>query len=167
MKTLIATACVLLVAAIANAQCYNKTPAYTMAHWAQVKFAALEGMYVQWDVTKPGQYDSAPLVAPGRQSFGMGYGYALKFTRLPGRYGVELFGTFEVLPPDWRSLAYLAHNAITVEITQEEIDQALAGKLVSKVIYLPKGSVAGPPAAGRETVLAILRLGNRFPRTRE
>jgi len=167
MKTAIVSAYVLLTATIAGAQCYNKTPAYTMAHWAQVKFEAPEGMYVQWDVTKPGQYDSVPLVAPGRQSFGMGYVYALKFTRLPGRYGVELFGTLEVLSPDWRSLAYLGHNAITVEITQEEIDQVTAGKLVSKVIYLPKGSVAGPPAAGREAVLAVLRLGDRLPKTRE
>jgi hypothetical protein len=121
-------------------------------------------MFVQWDVTRPGQYDSTPLVTPGRQEFAMGYGYALKLSRLPGRYGVELYGSLEVFPVTWRKMEYLAHSAIRVEITEEEIDAVLAGKMVSKVIRLPQEDIEGPPESGNDAVLAVLRLGNRFPR---
>ena len=87
--------------------------------------------------------------------------------RLPGRYGEELFGSIENLSPDWRSIDFLSHNAIKVTITEQDIDAAMEGKMVRKVIHIPEDGVIGPPGHGRESVLAILRLGNWVPVRRQ
>ncbi|MCA9198308.1 MAG: hypothetical protein KDA87_12250 [Planctomycetales bacterium] len=148
----------------------------------QVLFARPEAMQIQWDVGGVGQYDSSPLMAPGRQNFQQGGIYRLKVSNLEGRPGVELYPTIEVGPPSQRTLAYLAHNAIPVQFTEEDFDQVLAGNFVTKVIYLPNPEYQALAVAGVETlvstrldagqdpiveadkkgtILAILRLGNK------
>ena len=56
-----------------------------------------------------------PLVTPGRQNFQQGGIYRLKLTSIQDREGVELYPTLEIGPPAYRSIAYLAHNAIPVQ----------------------------------------------------
>jgi hypothetical protein len=158
-------------------------PAVPMpAQAAQVAFTGPDGMMVNWDVTAPGMFDSEPLVCPGRYNFPEGAIYRLKLSNLPGRPGVELYPTLEVGPTMPRTAAFLAHNAIPVQLTPEDFDQVLTGNFVTKVVYLPDPEFQELAVAGVETlvstrldpgvdpiveadrrgaILAVLRLGNK------
>lgn len=150
----------------------------------QVLFGKPDSMNVHWDVSGVGQFDSAPLTTPGRQNFQQGGIYRLKFTNIPGagREGVELYPTLEIGPPARRTLAYLAHNAVPIQMTEEDFDQVLAGNFVTKVIYLPDPEFQGlavadvatlvstrlepgldpiEEASRKGAILAVLRVGNK------
>ncbi|MCP3977625.1 MAG: hypothetical protein GY720_24345, partial [bacterium] len=141
-----------------------------------------EGMIVTWDVSMPGQFDSEPLICPGRHNFPQGAIYRLKLTNIPGRTGTELYPTLEVGPAMPRTEAFLSHNAIPVQFSQEDFDQVLTGNFVTKVIYLPDPEFQQMALGGIETlvssrldpgvdpiveadnrgsILAIVRLGNK------
>ncbi len=149
---------------------------------SQIAFVGPEGMFVHWDVTAPGAFDSDPLICPGRFDFPQGAIYRLKLTNIPGRPGIELYPTLEVAPATPRTEAFLAHNAIPVVFTAEDFDQVLSGNFVTKVIYLPDPEFQELALAGVETlvstrldpgvdpiqeadrrgsILAIIRLGNK------
>jgi hypothetical protein len=139
-------------------------------------------MQVRWDVGGVGAFDSDPLVVPARQNFPQNGIYRMKLTSIGGREGVELYPTLEVGPTTPRSEAFLAHNAIPVQFTEEDFDQVLAGNFVTKVIYLPDPEFQELALAGVETlvstrldpgvdpiteadrrgsILAVVRLGNK------
>lgn len=149
---------------------------------SQIIFAGPEGMIITWDVSAPGAFDSEPLVAPGRYNFPQGAIYRLKLTNIAGREGVELYPTLEIAPSLPRTDAYLAHNGIPVQFTEEDFDQVLSGNFVTKVIYLPDPDFQELALAGVETlvstrldpgmdpiveadrrgaILAIIRVGNK------
>jgi len=149
---------------------------------SQINFIGPEGMQVTWDVSAPGAFDSEPLVCPGRYNFPQGAIYRLKLTNIPGRPGVELYPTLEVAPAMPRTEAFIAHNAIPVQFTDEDFDQVLSGNFVTKVVYLPDPNYQELAVAGAETlvstrldpgvdpiveadrrgsILAIIRMGNR------
>ena len=161
-------------------QCAAAMPAQNRT--SQVAFVGPEGMTVMWDVSMPGQFDSEPLICPGRYNFPQGAIYRLKMTNIPGRAGVELYPTLEVGPSMPRTDAFLAHNAIPVQFSEEDFDQVLSGNFVTKVIYLPDPEFQELALAGVETlvstrldpgvdpiveadrrgaILAIVRLGNK------
>ena len=96
--------------------------------------------------------------------------------------GVELYPTIEIGPTTPRTAAFLAHNAIPVEFTEEDFDQVLAGNFVTKVIYLPDPEFQELAVAGVGTlvstrldpgvdpiveadrqgaIMAVVRLGNK------
>ena len=148
----------------------------------QILFTKPEGMQVRWDATQPGTFDSAPLIVPGRQSFPQNAIYRLKITNLEKTPGMEFFPTIEIGPGTPRSEAFLAHNAIPVQFTDEDLDQVVAGNFVTKVIYLPDPEFQELALAGVDTlvstrldpgvdpiieadrrgaILAIIRLGNK------
>ena len=81
-----------------------------------------------------------------------------------------------------RTAAYLAHNAIPFQLTEEDFDQVLSGNFVTKVIYLPDADYQELALAGVETlvstrldpgvdpiveadrrgsIMAIIRIGNK------
>jgi len=149
---------------------------------SQIAFVGPEGMHINWDVSAPGAFDSEPLIAPGRSNFPQSAIYRMKLTNVPGRAGVELYPTLEVAPTLPRTDAYLAHNAIPFQLTEEDFDQVLSGNFVTKVIYLPDAEFQELALAGVETlvstrldpgvdpiieadrrgsILAIIRLGNK------
>ncbi|MFZ5829747.1 MAG: hypothetical protein ACOY3P_06655 [Planctomycetota bacterium] len=149
---------------------------------SQLHFVGPDGMQVNWDVSAPGMFDSEVLVAPARYNFPQGAIYRLKLTNVPGRPGVELYPTIEVAPAMPRTEAFLAHNAVPVQLTEEDLDQVLTGNFVTKVIYLPDPEFQELALAGVETlvstrldpgvdpiieadrrgsILAILRVGNK------
>jgi hypothetical protein len=149
---------------------------------SQVAFVGPEGMTVTWDVGYPGAFDSQPLVVPGRYNFPQGAIYRLKLTSIASRPGVELYPTIEVAPTLARTAAFLNHNAIPVQLTEEDFDQVLSGNFVTKVIYLPDPEFQELALAGVETlvstrldpgvdpvveanrrgaILAIVRIGNK------
>ena len=157
-------------------------PAPVMLPSSQVAFIGPEGMSLVWDVAAPGAFDSAPLVIPARYNFPQNAIYRLKLFAIPGRPGVELYPTLEIGPAMPRTVAFLAHNAIPIQFTEEDFDQVLSGNFVSKVIYLPDAQYQELALAGVETlvstrldpgvdpiveadrrgaILAIVRLGNK------
>lgn len=123
---------------------------------------------------------------PGRALVGMqlGYVYSIKLTQLPNREGVEVFPTIEVInrifPPEGTKIRF----PVPVEITEEDIAQALKGLFVTRIVYLEDSDRAFPVAddpqhqrsidvspsedplhvadrLGRP--MAIVRLGSRIP----
>jgi hypothetical protein len=149
---------------------------------SQMAFIGPEGMSVTWDVTAPGRFDSEPIICPARYNFPQGAIYQLKISNIAGRPGVELYPTMEVGPAMPRSEAFLAHNAIPVQFSEEDFDQILSGNFVTKVIYLPDAEFQELAVAGVETlvstrldpgvdpiveadrrgaILAIIRVGNK------
>jgi hypothetical protein len=149
---------------------------------SQLAFVGPQGMQVAWDVGGHGQFDSQPLVVPGRFNFPQGAIYRLKLTFIPGRPGVELYPSIEIAPTMPRTEAYLAHNSIPIQFTEEDFDQVLTGNFVTKVIYLPDPEFQDLAIAGVETlvstrldpgvdpiveadrrgsIMAIIRIGNK------
>ena len=148
----------------------------------QVLFDRPELMQVSWDVSAVGQYDSTPLIVPGRQNFRQGGVYRLKIMNIEGRPGMTLYPTLEVGVASPRTSAYLAHAAIPVQFTEEDFDQVAAANFVTKVIYVPDPEYQELALAGVDTlvstrldpgvdpiveadrrgaILAILRVGNK------
>jgi hypothetical protein len=148
----------------------------------QVTFGQPEGMQIRYDVTGAGMFDSEPLVVPARQNFPQGGLYRIKLTNIPAREGVELYPTVELAYANPRTGAYLAHNSVPIQFTEEDFDQVLTGNFVTKVIYLPDPDFQGPALAGIDTlvstrldpgidpiteadrrgsILAIIRLGDK------
>ena len=153
-----------------------------MAPTSQVGFIGPDGMQVRWDVSMAGGFDSTPLVTPGRYDFPQGAIYRLKITDIPGREGVELYPSLEVAPVAPRTAAFLAHNSIPFQLTEEDLDQVTTGNFVTKVVYLPDPCYQELAVAGVETlvstrldpgidpvveadrrgsILAIIRIGNK------
>jgi len=148
----------------------------------QVLFAKPEAMNIRWDVSGVNAFDSTPLIVPGRQNFPQNGMYRMKLTNIGGKEGVELYPTLEIGPVTPRTEAFLAHNAIPVQFTEEDFDQVLAGNFVTKVIYLPDPEFQELALAGVETlvstrldpgvdpiteadrrgsIMAVVRLGNK------
>ncbi len=153
-----------------------------MISTAQVTLGTPDGMHVRYDVTGSGMFDSEPLVVPARQNFPQGGLYRLKLTNIPSRPGVELYPTVELAYANPRTGAYLAHNSVPLQFSEEDFDQVLTGNFVTKVIYLPDPDFQGPAIAGIDTlvstrldpgvdpiveadrrgsILAIIRLGDK------
>lgn len=149
---------------------------------SQIAFVGPDGMTVVWDISGPGMFDSEPLICPARYDFPQCAIYRLKLSNIPGRPAVELYPTLEVGPVMPRTEAFLAHNAIPVQFTEEDFDQVLTGNFVTKVIYLPDPEFQELALAGVETlvstrldpgvdpiieadrrgaILAIIRMGNK------
>ena len=149
---------------------------------SQIGFLGPDGMQVRWDIATAGGFDSTPLVTPGRYDFPQGAIYRLKLTNIPGREGTELYPTLEVAPTTPRTAAFIAHNTVPVQLTDEDLDQVTTGNFVTKVVYLPDPDYQELAVAGVETlvstrldpgidpvveadrrgsILAIIRIGNK------
>jgi hypothetical protein len=157
-------------------------PVAGVARASQVNFVGPAQMVVTWSASAPGMFDGEPLVCPGHYDFPQGAIYRLRLSNIPGRPGVELYPTLEVGPTMPRTDAYLAHNSIPVQFTEEDFDQVLSGNFVTKVIYLPDPEFQELAIAGVETlvstrldpgvdpiveadrrgaIMAIVRIGNK------
>jgi len=123
------------------------------------------------------------LGAPAQFNVGIGFVYRLKIAGMPEFPGVELFPTIEMIdrlhPPPGRAQEF----PIPIQFSADEIETAIAGRLVTKVVYLeqPQFAVTGdltqamlnrflPPdrnllieadRVGRPMIL--VRLGGRTP----
>ena len=147
----------------------------------QILFNKPAGMQVRYDIGS-GNFASAPLVVPARNNFPQGGIYRLKVTNIEGREGVELYPSLEIGPATPRTEAYLAHNAIPIQFTDEDFDQVMTGNFVTKVIYLPDPEFQDLALANVETlvstrldpgkdpiveadnrgsIMAVIRLGNK------
>ena len=146
---------------------------------SQVKFIGFPGMQVGWLI--PGGYAENQITAPGRYNFIQGATFRLKLTNVPGREGLVVYPTLQVYPAHPQTDAYLSHNNIPIDLTDEDLDQVESNNFVTKVIYLPDPryqelAIAGvetlvstrldpgvdpvAEAERRGTIMAVLRMGN-------
>ena len=153
-----------------------------MGPTSQVNFIGLESLTINWDEKAPGTFDSEPLVCPGTHDFAQGNIYRMKLSNIPGREGKELYPTLEIAPTMARTQAFLAHNSIPIEFTDNDFDQVLSGNFITKVVYLPNPEYQGLAMAGvgtlvntqlepgvdpiveasnRGAILAVIRMGNK------
>lgn len=145
----------------------------------QVRFLGPEGMSIGWLIN--GGFATNQLTAPDRYNFVQGHTYRLKMSNVPGREGLVIYPSFHVYPAHPTTAAYLAHNALPLRLTDEDLDQVETNNFVTKVIYLPDArfqelAVAGveelvstrlspgldpvAEADRRGTIMAVLRVGN-------
>jgi hypothetical protein len=123
----------------------------------QVAFVSPVGMNVGWEAGAGGATRSfmpGMLTVPGRYNFDQAAIYRLKITNIPGHPGVPFYPTLEIAPSTPRTDAYLTHNAVPIEFTDEDFDQVSAGNFVTKVIYLPDPQHQELAIAGVETLVS-------------
>jgi hypothetical protein len=149
-----------------------------------IKFTGPAGMKITWQLpTGDFNPETVGLTAPKEYNFLQGQVYRLRLTQvLPNHPGKSFYPTLEISPANPKTLTFLAHSSVPLTFTNEDFDQAVAGNLVVKVIYLPDrdnqdlASIAGAEelvstrlapgddpvaeAQRRGTILAIIRLGN-------
>ncbi len=110
--------------------------------------------------------------------------YRLKVTQIPGHAGQEIFPTIEVIDRTYPPPGQETHFPIPLHITQEEIELAIEGHYVTRVVYLedPKNAFPVRQIPGLQRVIdigpgldplriaddygrpvAILRIGSRIP----
>ena len=149
---------------------------------SQVNFLGVEGLVVNFDATRPGTFDSDPLIFPAPHDFPQGQIYRLKLSSIPGHPGRELYPTLEIAPTAARTQAFLAHSSVPVEFTDNDFDQVFSGNFVTKVVYLPNPEFQGIAMSGvgtlvntqlqpgvdpiveaskRGSILAVIRMGNK------
>lgn len=172
------------------------TPPGTAAHWANITGRTLPA-YMQpiqlivedeAEVTLFHSRPVRPLVTPSpcQMSVMVGHSYRLKIGQIPQLPGVEIYPTIEVLdrlhPP-----AGQKHNfPIPVYIDRADIELAIKGHLVTRVVYLEQPQFAAPFELDESTrtrtveptanalseadrygrPMLILRLGGRLPSPR-
>jgi hypothetical protein len=145
----------------------------------QVRFLGPDGMHIGWLI--PTGYAENQLVAPARYNFFQGGTYRLKINNVPGREGLTLYPTLQVYPGHPNTEAYLSHNSVPLQLTEEDIEQVESNNFVTKVIYLPDAryqelAIANvetlvstrldpgvdpiQEADKRGTIMAVLRMGN-------
>ncbi len=125
-----------------------------------------------------------PKPAPRKAGLILGQVYRLRITNIPFEPGREVFPTIELIdrlhPPKGQEVRF----AVPIEITQEDLELALDGKFVTRVVYLENPDDAMPVSAdkvGNESFdalpsedplevadrigrpIAILRMGGRLP----
>jgi hypothetical protein len=149
-----------------------------------VRFTGPAGMKITWQLPGGRFNDEATgLTAPKEYNYLQGQVYRLRLTQiLPNFPGRAFYPTLEVAPGNPKTLTFLAHSSVPLTFTNEDFEQARAGNLVVKVIYLPDrenqdfATVAGAEelvstrlepgadpvaeAQRRGSVLAIIRMGN-------
>jgi hypothetical protein len=111
--------------------------------------------------------------------------YRLRITEIPNHVGEEVYPTVEVINRIYPPVGEEFRFPIPIELTQAELELALAGKFVTRVVYLEDPHRALPIAQARESEqsyfevrptddplevadrlgrpVAILRLGGRLP----
>jgi hypothetical protein len=150
----------------------------------EIRFVGPAGMKIAWYAPRPdGKIGFTPqyLEAPARYNFLQASIYRLKLSDIPHRPGIELYPTLDVYPSNVKTATFLAHSAVPVSFTEEDLEQVAAGNFVVKVIYLPDPAFQDLAATGpdevvstrlepgvdpileakrRGCILAVVRLGN-------
>ena len=118
----------------------------------QVSFRGPDGMSIGWEI--PNGFAENQLVAPGRFNFMQGATYRLKVSSIPGREGLTLYPTLQVYPTHPNTDQYLSHNAVPIELLQEDLDQVESNNFVTKVIYRPDAQFQEDAIANVETLVS-------------
>ena len=124
---------------------------------SQVRFVKPTDMQIAWassGADASGGFTPPQLRVPARYNFTQARIYRLKISDISYRDDMVLYPTLEVYPGNSKIDAYLAHNAVPIEFTDEDFDQVLAGNYVTKVIYLPDPEFQELAIPGVETLVS-------------
>jgi len=145
-----------------------------------VQITAPEGALIALPVD--GQFDQ-PQPGPVKAGMLIGAVYRLAVLNIPFHTGIEVFPTIEIIDRLYAPLGQERRFAIPIELTQEDLELAISGKFVTRVIFLENPRAALPArqtpeqnwfdvGPGRDPLavadalgrpVAILRLGARVP----
>ncbi|MCA9047631.1 MAG: hypothetical protein KDA89_02820 [Planctomycetaceae bacterium] len=148
----------------------------------QVRFIGPDSMTVGWQ--SGGGFAANQLANSQYYDFQQSAIYQLMLdgVSLPGTDPRPLYPTLEVRAAHHSTLAYLQHNAVPIEITEEDLEHVNSSNMVTKVIYLPDPEFQARAIAGVETlvstrldpgidpvqqaeqmgtIMAVLRFGNK------
>ena len=150
---------------------------------SQVMFMRPEGLEIREYQDNLNDFQKIADFVPVIKDMVQGKKHWLKLSNIPGYEGSrDLYPTLEIGPTTPRTAAYLDHNAIPIQFTNEDFDQVYNGNFVTKVIYLPDPEFQELAMAGIETlvstrldpgddpiveadrrgsIMAILRMGNK------
>jgi hypothetical protein len=129
-----------------------------------------------------GQFDQAQ-VSPAQAGLLIGAVYRLRVTNIPDNPGLEVFPSIELVDRLYPPPGLERRFAIPIELSEEDLRLALAGKFVTRVVYLENPQYAQPTrntngqnwfdiGAGRDPLavadnlgrpVAIVRMGARLP----
>ncbi|MCA9086182.1 MAG: hypothetical protein KDA81_19125 [Planctomycetaceae bacterium] len=125
-----------------------------MAMSTQVRFVGPESMTVGWQTN--GGFANSQVAAGDYYDFQQSAVYQLMLdgVTLPGLPVRSLYPTLEVRAAHPNTLSYLQHNAVPVEITEEDLEQVNSSNMVTKVIYLPDPEFQARAIAGVETLVS-------------
>lgn len=121
----------------------------------QIRFVGPKDMRIGWWPRKTERYYQ--LQAPARHNFRQGGTYRLIFSVMPNdqrRYILELQSTLKIYPAQPDTNAYLSHNSVPLELTDEDLDQVQSNNVVTKVVYLPDAEHQELALAGVETLVS-------------
>ena len=125
----------------------------------QVRFLGPSGMSIGWQIGD--RFAENQLTAPARYNFVQGATYRLKLSRIVNREGVTLYPSLHVYPARATTEAYLSHNSVPIQLTDEDLDQILTNNFVTKVVYLPDAKFQDLAAGVEELVSTRLRSRTR------
>jgi hypothetical protein len=131
------------------------------------------------------QQFSAPQPMPLKVGMLVGAVYRLRVSQIPNRLGEEAYPTIEIINRIYPPVGEEFRFPIPIELTQQDLQLALDGKFVTRVVYLEDPQRALPVAKDAESEqtffevrptddplevadrlgrpVAILRLGGRLP----
>ncbi|MFN0197324.1 MAG: hypothetical protein ACKVT0_11315, partial [Planctomycetaceae bacterium] len=110
------------------------------------------GMHLGWQI--PGGFAENQLVTPSRYDYMQGATYRLKLTNIPNRDSLVVYPSLQVYPSHPTTDAYLSHNCVPIELSEEDLDQVESNNFVTKVIYLPDPKFQELAIAGVETLVS-------------
>lgn len=121
---------------------------------SQVQFIGPADMTVGWQAGAA--FAPNQLMSGDYYDFHQGAVYQLIFdgVSLPGKPVRSLYPTLEVRNAHPATTDYLQHNAIPVEITEEDLEHVYSSNMVTKVIYLPDPEFQARAIAGVETLVS-------------
>ncbi len=146
-----------------------------------VEFSGPKGLTVS---LAEGEAFTEPMVGPARAALLVGPVYRLKLGGVPRHEGEELFPTVEVIDRLYPPLGREHRFPIPIVFDEDDLERALNGEMVLRVVYLEDSEIAEPVSyadgiqrvqdlTGREDALqvadrmgrpmAIIRLGSRVP----
>lgn len=171
----------------------QRTPPGRAGRWAGIAGRILPGYFqpVRVELPEPGSvtfFDGSrqrpvDLQAPSQVRLAVGAVYRLRISGMQSLPGIELYPTIELFdhlhPPPGKVDDY----PVPIQLTAEEIQRALDGQLVTKVVYVEEPRLAPPidtpsplpvtTVSNRKNLIAeadrvgrpmaIIRLGGRLP----
>ncbi|MFN0199190.1 MAG: hypothetical protein ACKVT0_20770, partial [Planctomycetaceae bacterium] len=87
----------------------------------QLIFSGPAGMHIGWQI--PGGFAENQLVTPSRYDYMQGATYRLKLTNIPNRDSLVVYPSLQVYPSHPTTDAYLSHNCVPIELSEEDLDQ--------------------------------------------
>jgi hypothetical protein len=169
------------------------TPPGVIGQWALLGGAPLRDYYQPVEIKGPAGLQVAVAVdgdftqlepAPSRFGLLIAPVYRFRVTNIPNQEGLEVFPTVELIDRTYPPCGQALQFPIPIDLTEEDLNLALAGKFVTKVIYVEDPQKALPVVENRNTgrwydagptanpllvadqqgrPVAILRMGGRTP----